>query len=242
MSIQFFCSSCGKQVTTSDQMAGKQGKCPHCKSVVKIPSTSSPTKPLGRPLGVLDDLPTQDATLTPTPSSDPLGAAPVPNHFANSAPLNSPAPNPYSSPVMGRYSSPQKTSSVQGQLVGPAVGMITASGMSLLVGLAYVVRLLVTFAFTGSAAQLNTVPEVVVGGIMTAMVIWIAFTIIWLAISTITLIGSIKILFRSNYRLAKTASILSLVPCTPCFIIGIPFGIWGLIVLSDPTVKQAFNN
>jgi hypothetical protein len=41
--------------------------------------------------------------------------------------------------------------------------------------------------------------------------------------------------------LCMTACIVSLIPCTSgCCIFGIPFGIWGLVVLSDPNVKRVF--
>jgi hypothetical protein len=36
-------------------------------------------------------------------------------------------------------------------------------------------------------------------------------------------------------------TILVMIPClSPCCILGIPIGIWGLIVLMDPNVKAAF--
>ena len=38
--IRFNCSSCGKLVEVPDQHAGKQGKCPHCQTLVEIPQAS----------------------------------------------------------------------------------------------------------------------------------------------------------------------------------------------------------
>jgi hypothetical protein len=44
-----------------------------------------------------------------------------------------------------------------------------------------------------------------------------------------------------SHGLAVTASILAMLPCTsPCCIIGLPLGIWALVVLSKPEVKSAF--
>jgi len=42
--------------------------------------------------------------------------------------------------------------------------------------------------------------------------------------------------------LAYTGAVVSIIPCLSsslCFV-GIPFGIWALVVLSDPNVKRAF--
>jgi len=37
------------------------------------------------------------------------------------------------------------------------------------------------------------------------------------------------------------ASILAMVPCiSPCCLLGIPIGIWALVVLMKPEVQQAF--
>ena len=45
-----------------------------------------------------------------------------------------------------------------------------------------------------------------------------------------------------GYAKAKTASILAFVPFVSCcFLSGIPFGIWSLIVLSKPEVKEYFD-
>jgi predicted Zn finger-like uncharacterized protein len=37
-----------------------------------------------------------------------------------------------------------------------------------------------------------------------------------------------------------TACILAMIPCVNCCILGLPFGIWGLVVLNKPEVKDAF--
>jgi len=45
-----------------------------------------------------------------------------------------------------------------------------------------------------------------------------------------------------NYGLAMTASILAMIPClSPCCLIGLPIGIWAVVVLSKPEVKSAFH-
>jgi hypothetical protein len=44
-----------------------------------------------------------------------------------------------------------------------------------------------------------------------------------------------------SYGLAMTASIVAMIPCiSPCCILGLPFGIWALVILNRPEVKAAF--
>ena len=53
--------------------------------------------------------------------------------------------------------------------------------------------------------------------------------------------GAVKMFNGSSYGWAKAASILAIIPFTSCcFLIGAPFGIWALVVLSRPEVKMFF--
>jgi hypothetical protein len=58
----------------------------------------------------------------------------------------------------------------------------------------------------------------------------------------LALVGAIKMKNLSSSGWAYTSAILSVIPCTNgiCCILGLPFGIWALIVLSNPDVKRAF--
>jgi hypothetical protein len=62
-----------------------------------------------------------------------------------------------------------------------------------------------------------------------------------LALSGVTLFGALKMKNLENYGLAMAASIIAIIPCFgPCCCIGIPVGIWSLVVLNKPEVKSAF--
>jgi len=114
--IQFTCPGCLKSVRVSGSAAGKQGKCPHCQTVVKIPlvtstsPTPSPTPGL-TPLDDTADLTPLDSTpgltpidstpgLTPLDGTDgltPLGGAPDPfgGPTDMNAPINQASQNPF---------------------------------------------------------------------------------------------------------------------------------------------------
>ena len=54
-------------------------------------------------------------------------------------------------------------------------------------------------------------------------------------------VGAAKLGFLESYRLARLGSLLACIPfVTPFMLIGIPFGIWALWLLADPTVRRAF--
>jgi hypothetical protein len=64
---------------------------------------------------------------------------------------------------------------------------------------------------------------------------------IFLFMGGIILVGAIMMLRLRGRGLAMTASVLSVIPCvSPCCVVGIPFGIWALVSLSQPDVREAF--
>lgn len=60
-------------------------------------------------------------------------------------------------------------------------------------------------------------------------------------VNLLTVVGSISMLRYRNRGLAMVDAIAALTPvCGPCFVLGIPFGIWALVVLSKPEVGARF--
>jgi hypothetical protein len=66
-------------------------------------------------------------------------------------------------------------------------------------------------------------------------------TIVSILLCLLILIGGIQMWNLSGLALPVTASILAIIPCISgcCCWIGMPAGIWGLVVLSRPEVKAA---
>lgn len=67
--------------------------------------------------------------------------------------------------------------------------------------------------------------------------------VISLALSGLTIYGALSMKKLQRYGLAVAASIIAMVPCFgPCCCIGLPIGIWSIVVLMKPEVKRAFGN
>lgn len=66
-------------------------------------------------------------------------------------------------------------------------------------------------------------------------------SLIGLAISGLLIYAASKLRSLESFTLVVTATILGMVPCTsPCCCIGLPVGIWVLVVLFKPEVKSMF--
>ncbi len=70
---------------------------------------------------------------------------------------------------------------------------------------------------------------------------WV-FNVLGLALCGLIVFGGLKMKNLENYGLAIAASIIAIIPCFSgcCCIIGLPAGIWALVVLNKPEVKSAF--
>ena len=54
-------------------------------------------------------------------------------------------------------------------------------------------------------------------------------------------VGAFSMMRRDSYIWAMTVCILAVVPLLgPCYILAIPLGIWGIVVLSRPDVRESF--
>ena len=72
--------------------------------------------------------------------------------------------------------------------------------------------------------------------------IGIVSNVIGLSLSVLVLVGALRMQELRNYSFVFVASILAMVPCvTPCCVLGLPFGIWALVVLNRLEVKSQFS-
>lgn len=67
--------------------------------------------------------------------------------------------------------------------------------------------------------------------------------VVGLVVAGVIVFGAMQMQQLKSYPLAMAASILSMIPfLSPCCCVGIPVGIWALVVLLKPEVKSAFTS
>jgi serine/threonine protein kinase len=54
------------------------------------------------------------------------------------------------------------------------------------------------------------------------------------------LIGALNMLQLRSYGWAMAGAIMAVIPCSPCWLVGLPVGIWALSILMNPGVRDAF--
>ncbi|WP_372723046.1 hypothetical protein [Novipirellula sp.] len=139
-------------------------------------------------------------------------------------------PGPYQPPGQGGFQPPPPASH---PLKIPAIILIVLSSLWLLYGIVNFIYSMMTGMPPNLGNQGNAAAQQL--GFYAAIIM---LPIINLGV----LLGSIMMLKRKAYPLAMAGAFLALVPiCGPCFVLGIPFGIWCLVLLFQADVKNSFS-
>lgn len=138
-----------------------------------------------------------------------------------------PGENPYSTPT-NKSDDPYGGAN---RLLIPAICLLLLASLFLIVLLASIPGQVIRI----SDLDVSTPQGVgeLVGGVGTLVV--------WMALTVTIVVGSFSMLRLKGYNSAMTAAIVAIIPiCSPCFFLGIPFGIWAILLLRKPEIKQRF--
>jgi len=67
------------------------------------------------------------------------------------------------------------------------------------------------------------------------------FALIGLAIYAFIIWAALQMKALRKWNISVAGTIAAMLPCSCCCLIGLPIGIWGLVVLLKPEVKSAFS-
>ena len=216
MPIEFRCRQCGKLLRTGDDTAGRQAQCPGCGAISVVAASTAPSEwsiPLVAPPG----------------AGDPFAAGPAVAGVADSE-------NPYQSPIAVSVLAAQRVS-------GPATALIVTAILGILAHLVVTVvyAILLTMSLNGQIRELQ--PQQEPAELAIGSGVLMAIGVLGLMTGLVALFGAIKMRRCESYPFAIAASIIVMIPCiSPCTVLGLPFGIWALLVLSDGSVKAAFRS
>lgn len=238
MPIEFKCSQCGRLLRTGDETAGRLAQCPQCGSQTQIPQPSQP--PATPPADEIPTLQADDSPFGGSGNIPPLGGSPF-NSQTGSGPYQQ-------SWQAGSQYNAENAGYAKSRVSGPAIGLIVTAALGLLgniAGLSFTLLAPAAMqapAFPNNPANANA-PQM--PNFLVQQQFGVGFTLVQYAIglglAILVLVGGIKMNKLENYALAMTASIVAIIPCfSPCCLVGIPIGIWALVVLNDANVKSAF--
>lgn len=127
------------------------------------------------------------------------------------------------------------------KLRAPAIGLIVAGSLNGATGL--IALLSGLMRLTGIVGK-ETLPsdQAEKMGYMAGTIVPYMISFISLVLAPVIIYGAVRMMQGKQPGLAKIAAILAIIPVTSCcFVIGIPVGIWSLIVLAKPEVQAVFS-
>jgi predicted Zn finger-like uncharacterized protein len=121
----------------------------------------------------------------------------------------------------------------------PSICLMVFASLSIVVNLAHIaVRVLGTQM--GAAPPPGPQGQQFAQGVVIGTIVGNVINGIGIFLQPIVILGAIKMKQLKSYGLATTASILAMLPCGFCCLLGLPFGIWSLVVINRPDVKDSF--
>ena len=133
----------------------------------------------------------------------------------------------------------------QSLVSGPATGLLVVGILCALASVWGVLSNLLGIGMGAAGAMpggANMPPQLAQWAQMMSGGFGLVLNFIALALAGLYIFASTKMRKLESYGLVMTATILSMLPCTSsCCCVGLPIGIWVLIVLSKPEVKSAFH-
>ncbi len=122
----------------------------------------------------------------------------------------------------------------------PAIGLITTGGINLLLSILSLLSGLVRLAGISSenSSFSNNAEK---AGFIFGTILAYGIAFFSLILAPVIIYGAMQMLKGQNRRYALAASVLAILPLTSCcFVVGAIFGIWALVVLMKPEVKEYF--
>ncbi len=225
MPIEFRCTECQKLLRTGDDTAGKQAKCPECGGLMTVPSVSE------TPREVPPEVP--PAAPPETPGSPFSATGPEPSAVGDPE-------NPYQAPT--QYGPAEQMpfgiseAYASSRVAGPAIALIVTGALGIAIQVANFASVFLQIGMMGGGrGAMQPFPIAMPVGIM-----GVQYAVSFI-LGIVVILGAIKMKNLQSYGFAMAASIIAMIPCiSPCCFLGLPFGIWALVVLCDDQVKAAF--
>jgi hypothetical protein len=144
----------------------------------------------------------------------------------------SPAPGPKEKPFKDAGSQ-DDTEAIRHRVWIPAVGLLVAGGINCLASIGLVLAALASFLSKGFSGELITF-DFLPGAVQVIIVV------ATVAYAIFVLLGGWNLMQLRSRRLAMAGGILALYPFSPGSVVGLPMGIWALVVMRSEQVKAAF--
>jgi hypothetical protein len=129
-------------------------------------------------------------------------------------------------------------------VAGPAIALIILGGTYIFVSIVHLVLILIGAAWVNvvvaEGQQQQPADTAFERGRRLGQAMAIPIDIVGMCLGGIIISGAVQMKGLKSYGYALTAIISAMLPCHCCFLLGIGFGIWALVVINRPEIKSSF--
>jgi predicted Zn finger-like uncharacterized protein len=222
------CPSCASTLRVPEDLLGKRVKCPRCQTTFTATASGpaepeggyaeEPARPARRPAPPRGD---EDAGYDEGPDEDrPRRRARYDEDEDEDRP---------------RRRIRRRSSEALSAVGGPATALMVVGILDIVIGIGSLLLRVVGVGLAGAgrgAGNADLVPELMFG---------VVASILTICMGGIITAGAAQMKNLRSYGFAMTTCILAMIPCINCCLLGLPFGIWGLVAINKPGVKDAFS-
>jgi len=171
------------------------------------------------------------------PETSTAESAPPPQSGDAWDPLQQSAGGAESQPweaVTNPYQPPASCSSAtaQARVSGPAVALMVVAGIG---GVLQAISILINVVTMLAEGPRGPDPLLFGGAVN------LSSAVVGFGSAFVVIYGALQMKSLQSHGWAMTSAILAMVPClSPCCLLGLPIGIWALVVILSPEVKSAF--
>jgi hypothetical protein len=123
----------------------------------------------------------------------------------------------------------------RGMVAAPAIALLVVAILSAVCFVGFSVLALIGFTVGEANIQGGPQERMLAGAVGVGMYLFAAL------LSAVIAVGANKMRQLQSYPFSMAAAVMAVIPfVSPCCLLGIPFGIWALVVLAKPEVKDAF--
>ena len=130
---------------------------------------------------------------------------------------------------------------IERRVSGPATGLLVTAIVGIVFGVISTVMNIFGMGMAGLSGAVRDLGPFDSMLPMMSGAMGIATTLISIGVGVLIIYAALQMKKLQSYGLAMAGTIVAMIPCiSPCCILGLPIGIWALVVLLKPEVKAAF--
>jgi len=219
------CPACDRKLRVPDDLIGQLVKCPTCGTTFTAAVADTPPAPGPPPPPSELERRAAEVPLPP----EPLPPAPVPVWPRQPGFLDEEE----------AYRSRRRPLEFEARsaVEGPSTALLVVGILSLILHLGFATLMCLGFGIAAQAPGRRGRGEEEF-----ILLFYFGYCCVGVVLDILVIVGAQKMKRLESYGLAMTSCILAMLPTSVCCLLGLPFGIWGLVALNQPGVKDVFDS